>query len=180
MDSMRSLINTGDYLEVLKALLEKEAGDKARVMYWGEVNPQNKTLPFIFLPMPEVIDTDWSGDGRHEDKLSVSILIKVPKSVDDAPVVALNVGGFVRSLILGQVFGEYVSVEDDHFDHPEDIGGQPLDWDTNEQGYEITFTQVIRYGTVEKQAFVLKAIDIKETFGEPKRIYEYQVDTGSD
>lgn len=179
MDSMRSLINTGDYLEVLKALLEKEAGDNAHVMYWGEVNPQNKTLPFIFLQMPEVIDSDWSGDGRHEDKLSVSILFKVPKNVDNAPIVALNVSGFVRSLILGQVFSDYVSIEDDHFDQPEDIGGQPLDWDTNEQGYEVTFTQAIRYGTVEKAAFVLKAIDIKETYGEPKRIYEQQGDSGS-
>lgn len=172
MDSMRSLINTGDYLEGLKALLDKEVGENAQVMYWGEVNPQNKKRPFVFLTMPEVINSDWSGDGRHEDKLSVSILIKVPKNVDNAPIEALNVGGFVRSLILGQVFSDYFNFEDDHFDQPEEIGGQGLDWDTNEQGYEVTFTQVIRYGTVENPAFVLKAIDIKEAYGESERIYE--------
>ncbi|NGZ18030.1 hypothetical protein G6Z94_11835 [Vibrio aestuarianus] len=177
MDSMRSLINTGDYSEALKALIEKEVSNNARVLYAGEVDPQNKTKPFIFLTMPEVLEFDWSGDGRHEAKLSVSILIKVPKNVDNAPIEALNVSGFVHSLILGQVFGDYFNIEDDHFDHPEEIGGQPIEWDTNEQGYEVTFTQVIRYGTVEKAAFVLKAIDIKETFGEPKRIYEHEGDS---
>lgn len=176
MSSMRTIVNTGDYLEVLKALIEAEVGKSAEVLYWGEVNPNNKTKPFVFLHMPEVIDINHSGDGRHEETLSVTIQIKVPKNTTDAPIVALNVSGFIRALIVDQLFCDYVSTDDDHFDEPDEIGGQPLEWDTNEQGYEVSFTQVIRYGTADIAAFVLKAIDIKEEFGEPKRIYEFSSD----
>ena len=169
---MLSISNTGDFLKVLKTLLEREAGERALVIYEGDDEPQDKVKPVIILPMPSIFETSWSDDGRHQDALEISVLVRVPKNISDSSVQCLNVAGFIRGLMTGQVYQDYIDVDSDHVDEPEDLSGFPLKWDTNDHGYEVSFNQNVRYGTVDIEPFKLVGIDLKEQDGEAVRIYE--------
>lgn len=167
-----TIINTGDFLKVLKTLLSDKAGKNAHVIYDGEIEPQDKTKPIIKVLMPEIDSVSWSDDGRHQDELISTILVKAPKNLSDPAVVCMNIAGFIRGTLTEQYYTDYLPEENDHVDEPQGIEGQALQWDTNDHGYEITFSQKVRYGTIEKEPFQLVAIDIKETDGESVRLYE--------
>tara|TARA_B100001059_G_scaffold236796_1_gene290499 strand:+ start:32040 stop:32621 length:582 start_codon:yes stop_codon:yes gene_type:complete len=186
---MNYINNLGDYVELLHSLLTKSVGDKATVQYDDEPETQDKPKPFIKLPLPEIEEFSYSDDGRQQNTLSVTVLIKVPKNVSQPTIEAANIGGFVSAKMKGQYFvepeqmgeddnGESVALSPDFYcvDEPEEIQGYPLKWDSNEQGYAITFEQTIRYGNLVKEPFELVAIDLKQRDGDTVRLYE----SGSD
>ena len=164
--------NTGDFLKVLKALLDERAGKKALVIYEGDIEPQDTQTPIIIVTMPKIDEIGWSDDGRHQDTLEVSILVKVPKNLNNAPVQCMNVAGFIRGLMTEQIYSAHIDDEFDHVSKPEDLSGHPLKWDTNEHGYEIMFYQDVRYGTLETTPFNLVGIDLKERHGDTVKLYD--------
>lgn len=176
---MLCIINsTGDYLKTLFDFLTDQFGETATV-YYEDDEPVLSNKPCVMVCSPEIDEATYSDDGRQEDVLMNSILVKVPNSIDTPAVVALDIGGFIRGILPNQTFSKYIDPEIDSVDAPEEIQGQPIKWAkrdkadaVNLKGYEITFIQTIRYGTEAETAFILKAIDIKETHGERERIYE--------
>ncbi|CAH6982582.1 conserved hypothetical protein [Vibrio chagasii] len=173
---MKSLNNTGDYLELLHEYLTEKAGEKALVLFEEDIEPQSDSKPLIIIPMVEIDNAQWSDDGRHQDDLIVSLLVKIPHNLDKPSVQALNVAGFIRGTITDELFCDHLNREDDQVDAPEDINGQPLKWNTNERGYEVGFIQTVRYSDPEKEPFELVAIDLKQRDGDTVRLYE----SGSD
>ena len=182
---MNYINNFGDYVELLHSLLTKAVGANATVQYDDEPEKQDKPKPFIKLPLPEIESFSYSDDGRHQNTLKVTVLIKVPKNVAHPTIEAANIGGFVSAQLSGQYFVDPEQLgEDDNgnstaldpefysVDEPEEIQGYPLKWHTNEQGYAITFEQTIRYGNLEAETFLLKAITPQEGDSEVKTIYE--------
>lgn len=153
------LDNTGDYLLLLSLFLKEKIGTKAEVLFEEDICPQDPDKPVVILPPVEIVETQWSHDGRHQDVVSVSVLIRVPNSLATPSIQAQNVGGFVRAYIAGQLFGDYLNEEYNCVDEPQEIKGTPLRWNTNEQGYEITFEQTIRYGTEETLPFTIVGED---------------------
>lgn len=182
---MSYINNLGDYVELLHSLLTKAVGAKATVQYDHEPDTQDKPKPFIKLPLPEIAETSYSDDGRHQNTLKITVLIKVPKAVSKPSIEAANIGGFVSAKMIGQYFvtpdqmGESegganmaLNPDFDCVDEPEDIQGYPLTWHTNEQGYAITFEQTIRYGNLEDETFLLKSITAQEGDSEVNTLYE--------
>lgn len=182
---MNYINNFGDYVELLHSLLTKAVGNKATVQYDDEPDKQDKPKPFIKLPLPEIEEFSYSDDGRQQNTLKVTVLIKVPKNVSKPTVEAANIGGFVSAKMKGQYFVEPEQMSEDEngasmalspdfdcVDEPEEIQGYPLKWHTNEQGYAITFEQTIRYGNLEEETFLLKSITTQEGDSEVKTIYE--------
>ncbi len=140
------LNNTGDYLLLLSLFLEEKVGTKATVLFEEDICPQDPDKPLVIIPPVEIVETQWSEDGRHQDVIAATVLIRVPNGLTTPSIQAQNVGGFVRGFIAGQLFPDHLNPDYDCVDEPEEIRGQPLKWNTNEQGYEVTFTQTIRYG----------------------------------
>lgn len=182
---MNYINNFGDYVELLHSLLTKAVGDKATVQYDDEPEIQDKPKPFIKLPIPEIEEFNYSDDGRQQNTLQVTVMIKVPKNVARPTIEAANIAGFVSAKMKGQYFvepeqmgegdnGDSIALNPDFdcVDEPEDIQGYPLKWHTNEQGYAITFEQTIRYGDLVQEPFKLIAADIKERAGDTVRVYE--------
>lgn len=169
---MKSINNTGDYLELLHEYLTDKAGEKALVLFEEDIEPENDLKPLIIVPMVEIDNTQWSDDGRQQDDLIVSILVKIPHNLDKPSVQALNIAGFIRGTITDELFSEHLKGESDHVDEPEDISGQPLKWNTDERGYEIGFIQTVRYSDPEKEPFELVAVDLKQRDGDTVRLYE--------
>ncbi|MBM5180128.1 hypothetical protein J7937_21610 [Vibrio parahaemolyticus] len=182
---MSYINNLGDYIELLHSLLTKAVGDKATVQYDDEPEEQDKPKPFIKLPLPEIDEFSYSDDGRHQNMLNVTVLVKVPKNVSNPSVQAANIGGFVSAQMKGQYFvdPEKIGVDEngvsralnpdfDCVDEPEEIQGYPLKWHTNDQGYAITFMQTIRYGKLEDETFLLKSITTQEGDSEVNTVYE--------
>lgn len=169
---MKSINNTGDYLELLHLYLTEKVGQNAIVMYEEDIKPESDQLPLIILPMVEIDNPCWSSDGRHQDDLEVSILIKIPHNLDKASVQALNIAGFIRATITDECFLDYLNEKADHVDEPEDINGQPIKWSTNERGYEISFYQTVRYGSLDELPFQLVAVELKEQAGDKVTLYE--------
>lgn len=176
---MNYINNLGDYVELLHALLSAAVGENAMVLYEHEPEAQDKPLPFIILPLPELIETSYAADGRQQDTLSATVFIKAPKSLDNPSVTAANIGGFVRAQLTNQyldgaLLGESaLASEFDCVDEPVDIQGYPLKWHDNDQGYAITFEQTIRYGNLDAETFLLSGIIATEGDSEGKAVYEY-------
>lgn len=182
---MSYINNLGDYVELLHSLLTKAVGDNATVQYDDEPDKQDKPKPFIKLPLPEIEEFSYSDDGRHQNTLKVTVLVKVPKNVSKPSVEAANIGGFVSAKVTGQYFVDPEQMGEDEngvsralnpdfdcVDEPEEIQGYPLKWHTNDQGYAITFIQIIRYGNLEDETFLLKSITAQEGDSEVQIIYE--------
>lgn len=182
---MNCINNLGDYVELLYSLLKKAVGNNATVQYDDEPDKQDKPKPFIKLSIPEIESFDYSADGRQQNTLRVTVLIKVPKNVSQPTIEAANIGGFVSAKMSGQYFidpeemgdddnGESMALNPDFHcvEEPEEIQGYPLKWDTNEQGYAITFEQTIRYGNLQEETFLLKSISTQEDDSEAQTTYE--------
>ncbi|MBD1559602.1 hypothetical protein HC752_21905 [Vibrio sp. S9_S30] len=181
---MNYINNLGDYVELLHALLSTLTQGRAVVQYDDEPEKQGKPCPFIKLPLPEIVETSFANDGRQQDTLEVTVLIKAPKNLNKASIAAANIGGFVRGEIAQETFtnpqrlGEHPALASEHrcVDTAVEIQGYPLKWETNDHGYAIKFEQTIRYGSVDHPAFILNAIDVSES-GETERVYERDTQT---
>lgn len=175
---MSYINNTGDYVESLFEFISDGVTDSAIVTYEDD-EPPHPDKPLIILEMPDIIETSYANDGRQQDELGVSILVKVPKNIGKANIVAVNIGGFLRGVIAGSTLDGYLDDEHDCVDEPTGIQGQPIKWaardkgdKANTHGYEITFSQLVRYGTVEIEPFILKHIGISEGESDESIIYE--------
>ncbi|MFL7036488.1 hypothetical protein BCS71_25665 [Vibrio lentus] len=174
---MSYINNTGDYLETLFQFVSNAVTSNAEVTYDDEKLPLKK--PLIILESPQIVETSFANDGRQQDELAVSILVKVPKSIDKPNIEALNIGGFLRGVIVNETFSGFLDEDHDCVDYALDIQGQPIKWgrsdkssDANLFGYEIVFSQVVRYGTVEVEPFVLNRIGIAESDKSESNVYE--------
>lgn len=152
------LNDTGDYLLLLFLFFKEKVGNKALVLFEEDIAPQDPSVPLIILPPVEITETAWAEDGRHQDTLSVAVQIRVPNGLELPSVQAQRIGGFIRGHIAGALFDDYLNDEHQCLDEAEEIKGTPLKWNTNEQGYEITFEQTIRYGTEDVPPFKLSGI----------------------
>ncbi|MCG9785396.1 hypothetical protein L1D52_24105 [Vibrio brasiliensis] len=157
------LNNTGDYLLLLSLYFKAKMGNKALVLFEEDVAPQDPDVPLVIIPPVELTETQWADDGRHQDVVAVTVQVRVPNGLELPSVQAQNIGGFVRGYIAGELFTEYLNPEHECVDEPENIKGQPLTWNTNEQGYEVTFDQTLRYGTVLSPAFSLLGVESNQT-----------------
>lgn len=157
------LVNTGDYLQLLSQYFKDKAGNKATVLFEEDIAPQDPTAPLIILPPVELVETGWADDGRHQDVVSVSVQIRVPNNLALPSVQAQNMGGFVRGHIAGELFADYLNPDHECVDEAQSIQGTPLKWNTNEQGYEVTFEQTLRYATLETEPFLITGFEINQT-----------------
>jgi len=167
---MSSMNNTGDYVEALIQFVTEKVEGKAVVVEEGD-EPENPTTPLIIVSMPKILETGWSDDGRHEDVLGVTLVAKVPKSIDKPNVTAVNTGGFLRYLLADREINSGF-VDYNNIDLPADVEGDSVLWKERDKaakanffGYMITFIQTVRYGTEENPAFVLPESEIKDLAG---------------
>lgn len=164
--------NTGDYLKLLYDLftdLVKSPHEgqppRALVFYEHEIVSKSYELPLYVLSLPDIIDSTYGDDGRDEDELSISILIKVPKNKENPSVLASTLAGFATAKLKEQSFADYLDPDADATEHPDDIQASPLRWNNNELGYEVTFTQRIRYGLEENTYGLWVGAELTETNG---------------
>lgn len=174
---MNYINNLGDYVECLHAALRRAVGVRAVVQYDHEPEVQDKPKPYIKVSLPEIEETSFASDGRQQDTLVVTVLIKAPKALSNPSVEAANIGGFVRAIMTNQYFTDSALMAEDalHFDvvdAPEDIQGYPLKWHDNDQGYAITFEQTLRYGSTPADSFVLVGMSTIESNGKENIVYD--------
>lgn len=172
---LTSLSNSGDYLKLLYELLKSstqirdEEGNvirqKAHVFYEHEINPREYDLPVIILCNPSLLDWNWSDDGRMENTFSVSLFVKVPKNDRNPSETAMNITGTICSLMTGQCFDALLENSDDSVEEPQDIQAVPLKWDGNNQGYEVQFEQLVRYGIEDEYSVTWLGLQLNESGG---------------
>lgn len=145
---MNYLSSTGQYLTLLKELLEREVGDKsdketkAEIIFPSAIEDIAPTHPQVIVDNVEIDKVSRANDGRKQYELDVSFFVRVPTNLGDAEVIALTLAGYLTALMEFQRFG----FDDKTISNPVEIGADPTPWNNGEAGYQINFAQTIRVG----------------------------------
>ncbi|MCG7491518.1 hypothetical protein MHN79_18715 [Vibrio sp. Of14-4] len=184
---MNDISDLGNYLERLNALLTTTLGQSVKVQYSEAPDSQQVNKPIVSLPLPSIEQCNYLADDRYQHLLKVTILIKPAVNHANSTLAVANVAHKIITLLTGQLFldpaqmgnnddGESMALdaELDCLDEPQAINAKPLDLSSEMMGYAIRFTQKVRYGSPQQETFWVKSLNIKESKGDEKVIYEFE------
>ena len=184
---MNYITGLGNYLERLSALFTTTLGPTVKVQYSDAPNSQQVQKSIVSLPLPVIEQCNYLADDRYQHLLKVTVLIKPPVNSANPILTVANVAQNIMTILTGQLFldptqmgnrgnGETMSVDSalDCLDEPQEIKAHPFNWDAEIIGYAITFTQKVRYGSPQQETFWIKSLNIKESKGDERVIYEFE------
>ncbi|CAM3934337.1 hypothetical protein [Vibrio aquimaris] len=159
---MKFLKHTGEYVELLKELLDGALGaksdkkDKAEVIFPSQIEELNPSHPQVIIDGLEFTDSYRSNDGRQTYHLSVDVFIKVPSNLTDPELISSTMAGYVLKELEGQRFG----YKSETIENPTSPNAVPLPWTNDGAGHHVSFAQIIRTGEVPDAPLIKPSIEI--------------------
>ncbi|WP_114787510.1 hypothetical protein [Vibrio tetraodonis] len=184
---MNYITGLDNYLERLSALLTTTLGQSVKVQYSETPDSQQVNKPIVSLPLPSIEQCNYLADDRYQHLLKVTVLIKPDVNNANPTLAVANVAHKIITLLTGQLFldpaqmgnkdnGETMALDADFdcLDEPQEIQANNLDLSAENMAYAIRFTQKVRYGSPQQETFWIKSLNIKESKGDEKVIYEFE------
>lgn len=165
---MKFLTHTGEYLELLRELLDGALGansnkkDKAEIIFPSQIGSLDPSHPQVIIESLRFSKSYPSNDGRTTHHLDVDVFIKVPSNLADPEIISSAMVGYLLKDLQGQRFG-YPSKT---IENPRDIGASPIPWTNDGAGHQVNFSQVIHVGNVVEDPFELVSAEINRRKGD--------------